>query len=238
MPLRTEACFREDAYQMTCDAQVLGVREDRQVILDRTVFYYTSGGQPGDTGLLKGTSGVFRVLGTELIDGEIRHFIHDDDPVPSEGDSVVADIDWPRRYTLMRMHTALHTAMAVVPFKINGCQIAEQKSRIDFDPEGGKLDRTEIEAKMNALVEADLPISVSWRDASVLDEEPGLIRTMATEPPRGDGQMRFVSIGGAVDVQPCGGTHIRSLKELGTVRIGKIDNKGAHNKRVTVSLEG
>lgn len=231
----TEALFREDAYQRRTDATVLSVR-DGAVVLDRTVFYYTAGGQPGDTGMLSWNGGTCRIAGTVLDGNDILHLVADDDTPPPPSTPVRGEIDWDRRHGLMKMHTTLHLLMAVVPCQINGCQIGEAKSRIDFDTQGLKLDKAEIQAGLDRLIAADLPVTADWTDAAALDRDPALVRTMATEPPRGDGRLRLVRIGPDTDTQPCGGTHIRSTAEIGPLRVGKIDNKGAHNKRVTVHL--
>lgn len=233
---RTRELFRDDAYATGCDAEVAAILEGGTVVLSDTVFYYTAGGQPGDTGRLTWNGGELSIAGAVLSNGAILHLPADDQdgPLPAVGTRVRAEIDWARRHALMKMHTSLHLVMAAVPHQINGAQIGTEKSRIDFNTEGHKLDRYEIEDALNAMVVADHPVTAEWVAASVVADNPALVRTMAVEPPRGDGRMRLVRIGDDLDLQPCGGTHVRSTKEIGPLRLGKIDNKGARNKRITV----
>ncbi len=232
----TDALFRDDADLRECTAQVTAVRDDGGIVLDRTVFYYTAGGQPGDSGTFRFGAHASRIEDTRLVEGEIRHYTAEEEPAPTVGTDVTATIDWARRYGLMKMHTSLHLTMAVVPYQINGCQIGEQRSRIDFDPQGEKLDKTAIEDALNHLISKDLAITAEWVPAARLDDDPALIRTMATEPPRGDGMVRLVRIGDQEDLQPCGGTHVASTGKIGALSVVKIDNKGARNKRITVTL--
>jgi misacylated tRNA(Ala) deacylase len=233
----TEELFREDAYLTSCEATVTAVDEDG-IQLDRTVFYYTGGGQPGDSGVLRTTDGhevrivdcvKDREAGTQLhlpADGAVRL---------TPGDRVVADLDWPRRHRHMRMHTCLHLLSALVPGKITGAALGDTKARIDLDvPE--PLDKDGLQAELNRVIAENRPVHMLWITDAELAAKPELVRTMTVQPPTGQGRVRLIEVEGT-DLQPCGGTHVRSTGEIGAVRIGKIEKKGKHNRRVNVLFE-
>lgn len=210
------------------------------IVLDRTVFYARSGGQPGDSGVLRWEGGACPIADTHKGEGEdILHLPAEAGPLPPVGATVEGEIDWTRRHVFMRMHTALHLLCAALPgIAATGNQIGTDKSRLDFDlpdPPPKEL----IEERLNALVAAAFPVSTEWVDEAVLDTNPGLVRTLSVQPPRGMGRLRLVRIGAEavpVDLQPCGGTHVANTAEIGPVCVRKIENKGRQNRRITLVL--
>ena len=231
----TEELFREDAYARSCEAEVVAAL-DGGVCLDRTVFYCQGGGQPGDRGrLLTTTGGVLEVIDTTRIDSRIVHGLVEASPVPGAGARVVAEIDWPRRHRLMRMHSALHLLCAAVACPVTGGQVGAERSRLDFDAGESGLDKDAIAERIARWIAADHAIRHFWIGAEELDARPELVRTMSVRPPRGAGRVRLIEIEG-VDLQACGGTHVRSTGEIGAVAIGKIENKGRQNRRVSIVL--
>ncbi len=231
----TETLFRDDAYLSDCEATVLDAR-DGAVILDRTVFYAMGGGQPGDTGTLRWSDGEAEVVDTRYGDrGAIRHILADDAELPPAGVFVKAAIDWERRYRLMRMHTALHLLGAVLKYGVTGGNIAADRSRLDFDMQE-TVDKDEVTKKLKALVDADKPVSCRWITDEELAAQPDLVRTMSVQPPKGAGKVRLLQIEG-VDLQPCGGTHLKSTGEVGAVKVAKVEKKGKRNRRVYIELD-
>jgi misacylated tRNA(Ala) deacylase len=233
----TEELFREDAYLKSCEATVTAVVETG-ICLDRTVFYCTGGGQPGDTGMLRAADGREIPIVDCVKDRETGAHVH----VPAEdgarldvGDRVTAEIDWDRRHRLMRMHTCLHLLCSLVPGAVTGGSVGDGKGRLDFDaPEG--LDKERLAADLNRLIAEDRPVRFSWISDDELAAGPDLVRTMSVKPPGGQGRVRIIEVEGA-DLQPCGGTHVRSTGEIGNVRVGKIENKGRLNRRVNLVLD-
>ncbi len=232
----TEELFREDSYLKDCTATVTASAPGR-IVLDRTVFYPTGGGQPGDTGVLALADGTeIEVLDTVKDDASgVVHVVADDAAALAPGTPVTARIDWDRRYRHMRMHSLLHLVCAVVPCRITGAQVGAEKSRIDFDTGDATLDKAEIAEALNRLVAEDLTVSHRWITDEQLDASPDLVRTMSVQPPRGTGRVRLMEVAGA-DLQPCGGTHVARTGEIGTVDVSKIENKGKRNRRVNVVL--
>lgn len=229
--MSTALVFREDAYARACDATVLEARAN-VLVLDRTVFYPLGGGQPGDTGRIGG----LRVVDTRKGEGEtVLHIVEADAPLPAPGTRVRAEIDWPRRYRLMRLHTALHLLGAVVGAPVTGGRIAEDKAHLDFDIEMERLAKDAIEERLNALVRADLPTRTRWISDAELDARPELVRTMSVAPPRGAARVRLLEIPG-VDLQACGGTHVARTGEIGAVAVTRIRSEGRRNRRVTIAL--
>ncbi|MCK8785246.1 alanyl-tRNA editing protein [Roseomonas sp. NAR14] len=240
----TELLFRDDAYEPGCEARVLAAGPEG-VVLDRTVFYPRAGGQPGDTGTLRWPGGSLAVADTlKGPDDTVLHLPDGgpgDGALPPPGTMVEAVLDWPRRHRLMRMHTALHLLCSLLPgVGVTGGQIGTEKSRLDFDLAGAALPEKEaLAAAINALVAADHPVTEGWISEAELDANPGLVRTLSVQPPRGAGRIRLVRIGDGmppVDLQPCGGTHVRATGEIGPVTIGKIESKGKANRRVHLAL--
>ena len=234
-----ELIFREDAYAKSCTATVSSV-DERGIRLDRTVFYPNGGGQPGDTGVLRFAGGAVRIADTVKGDGgpdDVIHVPETGAALPAPGTAVEAEIDWDRRHRHMRMHTVLHLVCAVLPgASITGAQVGEERSRVDFNVPTESLDKQAIADAINRLIAADTPVAPRWITDEELDAQPDLIRTLTVTPPRGHGRVRLVDIEG-VDLQPCGGTHVARLGEIGTVEVVKIENKGKQNRRVVVALK-
>ena len=233
-----EEIFREDAYADAGDAAVIGLTPEGGIILDRTVFYPTAGGQPGDRGH-------FHVEGQQTID--IASTVYGSDKItivhmpapgqepPKLGEHIQAVIDWPRRLKLMRAHTGLHLLCSLVKFPVTGGQVGEAEGRLDFDIPDATLDKDELTARINALIAANHAVSHRWISDEEMAARPELIRTMSVKPPTGRGRVRLVQIGD-VDLQPCGGTHVRATGEIGKATVTKIEKKGAINRRIRVEF--
>ncbi len=237
--MTTRPLFREDAYLREAEAEV--VRSgDGQVILEASVFYARGGGQPGDTGALHWAGGQARVIDTiKQSDELIAVVLEDGAALPEAGQLVTQDLDWDRRHKLMRVHTALHLLSVVIPLGVTGGSIGEAKGRLDFDMPEPLEDKDKISADLNALISRDLPVTESWITDDELAANPGLVKTMSVKPPTGAGQVRLVRIGDGdeqVDLQPCGGTHVSTTSEIGEVHLGKVEKKGARNRRVYLHL--
>ncbi len=229
--------FREDAYAPSCEATVEAA-DAGGVTLDRTVFYPMGGGQPGDTGRLVWNGGSTAIADTRKGEtpGAILHLPAEGDALPPAGARVTAEIDWERRYRLMRMHTALHLLCSLVPGAVTGGQVGETKSRLDFNIAGDQVDKDALNRALNDLVAADHPVRARWIDDAELDSQPDLVRTMSVQPPRDGETVRLIEIPG-VDLQPCGGTHVARTGEIGRLRVGKVENKGKQNRRINLHLE-
>jgi misacylated tRNA(Ala) deacylase len=235
----TALLFRDDAYLRSCEARVTGV-DERGIRLDRTVFYPQGGGQPGDSGMLRLADGSsLAIADTRKGDGidEVLHIPAPGAVLPSPGSAVTAEIDWQRRHRLMRIHTCLHLLSAVVPGAVTGGQIADGKGRLDFDVPGDTLDKETIARRINELITADHEALPRWISDEELAARPELVRTMSVKPPTGQGRVRLIDITG-VDLQPCGGTHLRRTGEIGPVDVLKIENKGRQNRRIVVGFAG
>ncbi|MDE2196413.1 MAG: alanyl-tRNA editing protein [Gammaproteobacteria bacterium] len=232
----TEELFRTDAYARECEAEVVTVGECG-IQLDRTVFYPEGGGQPGDAGVLRYADGhELRVTNTRkgALPGEILHIPAEAADWPKPGTRVTAEIDWARRYRLMRMHTCLHLLSAVIIAPVTGGQVGDGYGRLDFDlPESP--DAAEVSEKLNTLIKSDTPVSFRWITDAELDARPELVKTMSVQPPRGAGRIRLVNIEG-IDLQPCGGTHLARIGEIGEVSITRIEKKGRQNRRVRLEF--
>ncbi len=240
----TEQIFRTDAYIRSTDAAVTAVGPDG-IELDRTVFYPMGGGQPGDSGTLRCADGrEVAIVDTRkgAAPGQILHVPAPDAAAPAVGEKVTATIDWARRHRHMRMHTCLHLLCAAVPAGVTGGQIGEARSRLDFDVGDLTLDKAAIEARLNELIAANYAAVPRWISDEELAAQPQLIRTMSVKPPTGQGRVQLLEIGagagpqGAIDLQPCGGTHVCATGEIGPVVVEKIENKGKRNRRVIVAL--
>ena len=234
----TALLFRDDGYLRQCDAVVTAV-SDAGIELDRTVFYPTGGGQPGDTGRLTFADG------TELPIADARKGPTPDSVLhlpapgarrPAVGDKVVAAIDWDRRHRLMRMHTCLHLLSAVLPYPVTGGQVSDGKGRLDFDITDAQLDKDAITARLNELIGEDHAVRPRWITDAELAASPDLVKTMAVKPPSGAGKVRLVEVEG-LDLQACGGTHVAQTGEIGRVVVRKIESKGKQNRRVVVEFE-
>ncbi len=235
----TELLFYDDAYLTQCEARVVESGDDG-IVLDRTVFYPLGGGQPGDTGTLTLADGV--VIAIENTrrrkdDGAVLHVPTEGSAVRrvAAGEQVVAGIDWDRRHAHMRIHTCLHLLSAVIPAGVTGGSIRHDSGRLDFDLPGATPDRGEVEGKLNALIAQAHVVTPRWISGDELDARPELVKTMSVAPPSGVARVRLLDIAG-VDLQACGGTHVANTSEIGPVCVTKIENKGAHNRRVTVAF--
>ena len=234
----TECLFRDDAYLKDCGATVRSVTDQGGIVLDRTVFYATSGGQPGDRGALVAAGGaelpIATAVYTDAAKSEIAHVL-DGAARPEIGEALTARIDWATRYARMRMHTALHLLSAVLPYSVTGGSVGDSESRLDFDiPEAG-LDKDEITAKLADMIAADAEVCARWISDEELADNPSLVKTMSVKPPMGTGRVRLIEIAG-LDLQPCGGTHVRRTSEIGAVRVTQIEKKGKLNRRVRIAF--
>jgi len=233
----TELIFRDNAYERSCTAHVVAV-DQRGIRLDRTVFYPTGGGQPGDSGTLALADGKAIAI-TDTVKGdsadEVIHVPAPGTTLPQPGDAVTAAIHWERRHRLMRMHTCLHLLCAVVPGAVTGGSVGDGRGRLDFDVPGAGLDKDAIGAALNKLIAEGHSVAPRWIDDAELEAHPELVRTMSVKPPTGTGRVRLLEIAG-VDLQPCGGTHVKNTAEIGPVEITKIENKGRQNRRINVAF--
>lgn len=236
----TELLFRADAYLREAEAVVVGHTAEGGILLDRTVFYPTGGGQPGDSGWLAwGGATVPIATAVKAEGGQVALVMAEPMALPPVGTVVSQRLDWERRHRHMRVHTALHLLSVVIPLPVTGGQIGAERGRLDFDMPEPPEDVAAIEAKLNALIALDLTVSDDWITDAELAANPGLVKTMSVAPPTGQGRVRLVRIGTAghqVDLQPCGGTHVARSAEIGHVSLGKIEKKGRQNRRVSISL--
>ena len=234
----TDCLFREDAYLTSTPATVVGLSDKGGIVVDRTCFYATSGGQPGDSGTLVTAAGEFPLataVYNDQLKTEIAHVPAEGVTMPAVGEAVTLKIDWGPRYRRMRMHTALHLLSAILPYPVTGGAVNEDDSRLDFDiPEAG-LDKDEITEKLNAMIATDAEVLSRWITDAELEANPALVKTMAVKPPVGTGRVRLIEIVG-LDLQPCGGTHVRRTAEIGAVRVTTIEKKGKQNRRVRISF--
>ena len=230
----TDELFRTDAYLKSCTG-VVTAAVDGGIQLDRTVFYPSGGGQPGDSGILRTQMGSEIEIIDTLKDeeGNIIHVLAEDaKTIPDVGDEVTVELNWDRRHKHMRMHTCMHILCSLVAGDVTGGQVGVDKSRLDFNlPESP--DKEKLQTEINRVIAENHPVSHSWISDAELDASPELVRTMSVSPPRGSGRVRIINIDG-VDLQPCGGTHVKETGEIGLVRIGKIENKGKQNRRINI----
>lgn len=232
----TKELFRKDGYLKQCTATVTDISDDK-IIVDQTVFYPMGGGQPGDSGTLVREDGsIINITETykDRDTGQIMHQI-EGDTLPQSGEKVTLNVDWDRRYQIMRLHSCMHMLCAVIPAPVTGGSIRDDgTARLDFDlPE--PPDKSAIEASLNELTTSDHPMNLQWISDVEMEAQPELIRTMSVKPPMGQGQVRLVNFAG-VDLQPCGGTHVANSNEIGAVRVKKIEKKGKQNRRVIIEL--
>jgi misacylated tRNA(Ala) deacylase len=235
--LNTELLFRDDAYLKSASARVIAVNE-RGVELDRTIFYPLGGGQPGDSGVLVRENGERMAIADTRkgeTPGSVLHIPAANASRPEPGEGVLLEIDWARRYSLMRLHTALHLMSCVVVAPVSGGNIAPDKARLDFDIDMSLLDAERIARETNALIASGVATETVWITDEELEAQPELVKTMSVQPPRGAGRVRLLKIPG-IDLQPCGGTHVRNISEIGGIRVTRIRNEGKHNKRVEIVL--
>ena len=228
--------FRSEPYLSASEAMVVAVLEEG-LILDKTVFYPEGGGQPGDIGRIANNIFEADVKNTIKSTNGILHLTDNKLGAISEGDNVKIDIDWERRYSLMRMHTALHILCSIVDGAVTGGSVGSQKSRLDFDIPGERPDKESLTQELMEIVDRNYPVTSSWISDQELQQNPNLIRTMSVKPPTGTGQVRMIRIGDNIDFQPCGGTHVKSTGEVGKIKISKIENKGKQNRRINLTWD-
>ncbi|NNM72944.1 alanyl-tRNA editing protein [Enterovirga aerilata] len=234
----TEPLFRDDAYLRDCAASVVAITPEGGIVLDRTVLYGQGGGQPGDAGRIVRSDGSALEIANTVYGPDRAAIVHLPAPgvaLPSPGDRVRVELDWEKRWPRMRVHTALHLLSVVLPYPVTGGAIGEGEGRLDFDIQEAGLDKAELTEKLQALVDQDAPVSFRWITDEELDANPGLVKTMSVKPPRGSGRVRLVEIEG-IDLQPCGGTHVRRTGEIGRVTVTDIEKKGKQNRRVRIRL--
>lgn len=233
--------FRDDAYLREAPGVVVSHTDQGGVVLDASLFYPTGGGQPGDAGLIRWPGGEMTVATTVKGDGGAIVLVPGEGAeVPPIGIEVLQVLDWDQRNRFMRVHTALHLLSVVVPLPVTGGAIGAHKGRLDFVMEQPPEDKRALEDALNDLISRDLEVSESWITDAELAANPGLVKTMSVMPPSGAGKVRLVRIGTAedqVDLQPCGGTHVRRTSEIGPVTLGKIEKKGRMNRRFNVVLQ-
>ena len=234
----TDELFRDDATLLACDATITAVT-DVGIELDRTVFYPQGGGQAGDAGGLRRADGAELVIVDTrkgLVPGQILHVVAPGTDLAgwAAGQVVTATLDAARRSAHRRFHTATHLLCALVPHPVDGCSITAGYARLDFhmtEP----LDKDTLNAGIARLVAAAHPVQQRWISEAELDANPGLVRSMSVQPPRGQGRVRLIDIEG-VDLQPCGGTHVANTAEIGPVVITKIEKKSAKTRRVVLGF--
>lgn len=236
----TKPLFRDDAYLAECQATVVAINDRGGIVLDQTVFYPMGGGQPGDQGTLEWDDKVCEIAVAVKGDtvGEVVHVPAPEQSVPTVGTSITARLNWEVRHRYMRVHTALHLLSVVIPLPVTGGSISAEKGRLDFDMPEAPADKEVLQDQLNALIQEDHTVSDEWITDAELAAKPEMVKTMSVKPPTGQGHVRLVRIGGAdpVDLQPCGGTHVRSTAEIGPVRIGKVEKKGKQNRRVSIHI--
>ena len=237
----TKFLFRDDAYLREATATVTSITSEGGIILDQSLFYPTSGGQPGDAGMLSWDGGQIDIATTVKAEGA-DNVLLPAEPValPAVGQEIKQVLNWDRRYRHMRVHTALHLLSVVIPLPVSGGAIAPEKGRLDFDMPDAPEDRQALEEDLNRLIACDMGVTEEWITDAELDAQPDLVKTMSVQPPRGSGQIRLIRIGvgsETADLQPCGGTHVANTSEIGRVRLGKIEKKGRQNRRVYLHLE-
>jgi misacylated tRNA(Ala) deacylase len=237
--MTTGLLFRDDAYLKTATACVVAVH-DRGIELDRTIFYPLGGGQMGDSGTLVRANGE-RIAIVDTRKGEavdsIVHILAPGAPPLEPGETLSLEIDWERRYALMRLHTALHVMSCVVLAPVTGGNLSPDKGRLDFDIDMSLLDAGKIASETNALIDRGVTTETVWITDAELDARPDLVKTLSVQPPRGAGRVRLLRIPG-IDLQPCGGTHVRNIAEIGAIEVVRIRNEGKRNKRVEIALVG
>lgn len=235
--MSTELLFRDDAYLKTASAQVLALHE-HGIELDRTIFYPLGGGQAGDTGFLLRANGERIAIANTRKGGAIDHVLHvpaPGMPQPQPRETLTLEIDWQRRYALMRLHTALHVMSCVVVAPVTGGNISPDKARLDFDIDMSLLDAEKIERETNAMIARAVETETVWITDEELDARPELVKTLSVQPPRGAGRVRLLRIPG-IDLQPCGGTHVKNIAEIGGICVLRIRSEGKRNKRVEIAL--
>lgn len=237
----TELLFRKDAYAREATGKVSRITSEGGIVLDGSLFYPTSGGQPGDSGTLRWKGGEIAIATAVKGEGDELVLVPAEPAgLPVVGAEVTQILNWDRRYRHMRVHTALHLLSVVIPLPVSGGSIGAEKGRLDFDMPEAPEDKTALQEDLNRLIACNMDVTEEWITDAELDAKPDLVKTMSVQPPRGSGKIRLVRIGvgnETADLQPCGGTHVANTEEIGRVRIGKIEKKGRQNRRVYLHLE-
>ena len=236
--MSTDFLFRADSYLQETTAQVIGLTDEGGIILDRTVFYPTGGGQPGDQGVMILANGQEAAVTNTIYAPDrsrIAHILAENAPRPALGDTVTVRIDWELRYKRMRVHTALHLLTTVLPYPVTGGAIGDGEGRLDFDIPDAGMDKDEIAQELARRIGLDADVTEQWITDDELLAKPEMIKTMSVKPPMGSGRVRLINIAG-LDLQPCGGTHVKNTREIGTVLVTNIEKKGKQNRRVRIAL--
>ena len=235
----TELLYQMNPYERAADGVVRAYGPNGGIVLDKTIFYPTGGGQPGDTGALEWGRCSSVVTDSRKAEAGVELICPADGEKPSVGETIRQVLDWDRRHRHMRMHTALHLLSVVIPLPVTGGSIGAERSRLDFDMPDAIADKIQIEDALNRLVSDDLEVTDEWITDAELESNPGLVKTMSVQPPKGAGKVRLVRIGTSdqtIDLQPCGGTHVARTSEIGRVHLGKVEKKGRRNRRVNIVL--
>jgi len=237
----SELLFRDDAYLKSATAELVELTDNGGLIFDQTVFYPIGGGQPSDVGELILGDLNLKVREVRKGDqGKVVFFVEGPTEGIQIGQKFQQKIDWPTRYGYMKIHTALHLLSVVIPLGVTGGSIGSQKGRLDFEMPEPLENKEILENELNELIARGLKITESWITDAELEENPSLVKTMRVKPPKGQGKVRLVRIGtetDEIDLQPCGGTHVKSTLEIGKIRLGKVENKGKSNRRVHLHLD-
>lgn len=240
----TRLLFRDDAYRTEAEGRVIGLH-GAMLVLDQTLFYASSGGQPSDAGTITRQDGAsFPIDELKYLDAAktiVGHALPEgEDPAGWQGAAVTMHLDFVRRLKLMRMHSALHLLSVALPYAVTGGSVGIDDGRLDFDIPDAGLDRDEIAARVNAMIDRHAGITDRWITDAELDANPGLVKTMKVQPPRGAGRVRLVEIAepglDPIDLQPCGGTHVRNTREIGPIAVTNIEKKGKQNRRVRIAF--
>ena len=227
--------FEQNAYTKEIETKIKEIDpENKTIELEDAIFYGKSGGQPGDEGEIIADGQKIKVNETIKAEESIKNILENLNGL-RKNQKIIARINWDKRYKYMRMHSALHLMCASIPLGVTGGQIGYEKSRLDFNDPDKEIKKEELQEKINTLMRDDHEITYEYIDSRILESQPELVRTMSVKPPSIDGKLRFVKIGN-VDFQPCGGTHVKSTKEIGKITIGKIENKGRMNRRVNILI--
>ena len=227
--------FEQNAYTKEIKTKIKEIDpENKTIELEDAIFYGKSGGQPGDEGEIIADGQKIKVNETIKAEESIKNILENLNGL-RKNQKIIARINWDKRYKYMRMHSALHLMCASISLGVTGGQIGYDKSRLDFNDPNKEIKKEELQEKINTLMRDDHEITYEYIDSKILESQPELVRTMSVKPPSIDGKLRFVKIGN-VDFQPCGGTHVKSTKEIGKITIGKIENKGRMNRRVNILI--
>ena len=227
--------FEQNAYTKEIETKIKEIDpENKTIELEDAIFYGKSGGQPGDEGEIIADGQKIKVNETIKAEESIKNILENLNGL-RKNQKIIARINWDKRYKYMRMHSALHLMCASISLGVTGGQIDYDKSRLDFNDPDKEIKKEELQEKINTLMRDDHEITYEYIDSKILESQPELVRTMSVKPPSIDGKLRFVKIGN-VDFQPCGGTHVKSTKEIGKITIGKIENKGRMNRRVNILI--